>query len=451
MAISAPIGGDDDSNDLPVLLRPAMVWSGSGFVPDQEIVISGDRVREIRPATGPSNWSVALLPGFVNAHSHAFQRGMRGLGETFRAGRGSFFTWRQSMYELVASLDVDRAYRTSRLAFEEMLDAGITTVGEFHYIHHAADDGDPARWALDEAVLRAARDAGIRIVLLHCDYVRGGFDDQPLDGGQRRFDTGTLDTYLASLDQAEDLATGPLQSVAAVAHSTRAVPIDRIATIHAEATRRDTVFHLHLEEVVKEIEDCGRRHDRTPMRLALEHGVIDERTTAVHCTHSTAEDLRDFGAAGGRICLCPNTEGNLGDGICDLATMREAGIDVSIGTDLNSRIAPAEDLRWIEYVQRVRHQMRGGVIDAEGRTGRALLDIGTRNGAASLGVEAGEIAPGRLADFVAVDLEHRTLEGVGPDHLAEAIVFGTGPACLAGTCVGGRWVRGGPDVAGGRA
>ncbi|MCP4795475.1 MAG: amidohydrolase family protein, partial [Phycisphaeraceae bacterium] len=312
MAISAPIGGDDDSNDLPVLLRPAMVWSGGGFVADQEIVISGDRVREIRPATGPSDWPVALLPGFVNAHSHAFQRGMRGLGETFRAGRGSFFTWRNSMYELVASLDVDRAYRTSRLAFEEMLDAGITTVGEFHYIHHAADQGDATRWALDEAVLRAARDAGIRIVLLHCDYVRGGFDDQPLDGGQRRFDTGTLDTYLASLDRAEDLATGPLQSVAAVAHSTRAVPIDRIATIHAEATRRDTVFHLHLEEVVKEIEDCGRRHDRTPMRLALEHGVIDERTTAVHCTHSTAEDLRDFGAAGGRICLCPNTEGNLG-------------------------------------------------------------------------------------------------------------------------------------------
>lgn len=449
MAISAPLGDEDDSNDLPVLLRPAMVWSDRGFVADQEIVIQGDRVRAIRPATGPSDWPVALLPGFVNAHSHAFQRGMRGLGETFRAGRGSFFTWRNSMYELVASLDVDRAYRTSRLAFEEMLDAGITTVGEFHYIHHAADQGDATRWALDDAVLRAARDAGIRIVLLHCDYVRGGFDDEPLGGGQRRFDTGTLDAYLASLDRAAGLATGPLQSVAAVAHSTRAVPIDRIAAIHAEATRRGTVFHLHLEEVVKEIEDCGRRHDRTPMRLALEHGVIDDRTTAVHCTHSTAEDLRAFGAAGGRICLCPNTEGNLGDGICDLATMREAGIDISIGTDLNSRIAPAEDLRWIEYVQRVRHQMRGGVIDAQGRTGRALLDIGTRNGAASLGVDAGEIAPGRLADFVAVDLQHRTLEGVDPDHLAEAIVFGTGPDCLVGTCVGGRWVRGGPDVAGG--
>lgn len=432
-------------------IRPALVWCDGGFQADRELVVSGDRIAAVRPATGPSDWAVALMPGFVNAHSHAFQRGMRGLGETFLEGSGSFFTWRRSMYELVASLDVDRAYRTSRLAFEEMLDAGITTVGEFHYIHHAADEGEAARWALDEAVLRAARDAGIRIVLLHCDYVQGGFDGRPLEGGQRRFDTGTLDAYLASLDRVEGMATGPLQSVAAVAHSTRAVPIDRIAAVHAEATRRDTVFHLHLEEVVKEIEDCDRRHARTPMRLALEHGVIDERTTAVHCTHSTAEDLRDFAAAGGRICLCPNTEGNLGDGICDLATMRKAGIEVSIGTDLNSRIAPAEDLRWIEYVQRVRHQMRGGVIDHRGRTGGALLDVGTRHGAASLGVDAGEIAPGRLADFVAVDLGHRTLEGAEPDHLAEAIVFGTGPACLAGTCVGGRWVRGGPTGGGGRS
>jgi formimidoylglutamate deiminase len=433
------------------LLRPTLVWSEGVFKADHEIVVSGDRISEIRPATGPSDWSAALLPGFVNAHSHAFQRGMRGRGETFLDGQGSFFTWRASMYELVASLDAERAYRTSRLAFEEMLDAGITTVGEFHYIHHADDQEEDARWMLDDAVLRAARDAGIRIVLLHCDYVRGGFDDSPLAGGQARFDTRTLETFLASLDRAEKIAEGPLQSVAAVSHSTRAVSIDRIAAVHAEATRRGTVFHLHLEEVVKEIEDCRASHGRTPMRLALDHGVIDERTTAVHCTHSIPEDLQDFAAAGARICLCPNTEGNLGDGICDLATMRDAGIPIAIGTDLNSRIAPAEDLRWIEYVQRVRHQRRGAVTDHAGRTGSALLDIATVNGAASLGVESGSISAGRLADFVAIDLDHRTLEEVDPDHLAEAIVMGTGPECLAGTCVGGRWVRGGPDAARGGA
>jgi formimidoylglutamate deiminase len=433
------------------LLRPTLLWSEGAFRADHEVVISGDRISEIRPATGPSDWSVAILPGFVNAHSHAFQRGMRGQGETFREGQGSFFTWRASMYELVASLDAERAYRTSRTAFEEMLDAGITTVGEFHYIHHAADEEENARWMLDGAILRAARDAGIRIVLLHCDYVRGGFDDRPLAGGQVRFNTRTLETYLASLDRAEKIAEGPLQSVAAVSHSTRAVPIDRIAAVHAEATRRGSVFHLHLEEVVQEIDDCLAIHDRTPMRLLLEHGVIDERTTAVHCTHSNAEDLQDFAAAGARICLCPNTEGNLGDGICDLATMRELGIPIAIGTDLNSRIAPTEDLRWIEYVQRVRHQMRGAVVDQAGRTGRALLDIATVNGAASLGVESGSISVGRFADFVAIDLDHRTLEGVDPDQLAEAIVMGTGPECLAGTCVGGTWVRGGPDAARGGA
>ena len=446
-----PSQGSPESAAIHTVLRPTLLWSEGAFKADHEVVISGDRISKIRPATGPSDWSVAILPGFVNAHSHAFQRGMRGLGETFREGQGSFFTWRASMYELVASLDAERAYRTSRTAFEEMLDAGITTVGEFHYIHHAADDDQDARWMLDDAVLRAARDAGIRIVLLHCDYVRGGFDDRPLGGGQLRFDTQGLEHYLGSLDRVEKIAEGPLQSVAAVSHSTRAVSIDRIAAVHAEATHRGTAFHLHLEEVVQEIDDCRASHGRTPMRLALDHGVIDERTTAVHCTHSNAEDLQDFAAAGARICLCPNTEGNLGDGICDLATMRELGIPIAIGTDLNSRIAPAEDLRWIEYVQRVRHQRRGAVIDHAGRTGSALLDIATVNGAASLGVESGSISAGRFADFVAIDLDHRTLEEVDPDHLADAIVMGTGPECLAGTCVGGRWVRGGPDAARGGA
>ncbi len=426
------------------VLRPALaVLPGGRVASGVEIEVQGDRILEVRDAAAPSDWNACLLPGFVNAHSHAFQRGLRGLGESFPDGAGSFFTWRESMYELVDSLDPELCHAVSRLAFEEMLDAGITTVGEFHYVHH----GDSDAWTLDEAVLRAAADVGIRIVLLHCDYVRGGFDDRPLAGGQRRFATGSETDFIASCERAVAHArvNGPLQSVAPIVHSTRAVPIDRIERMHRVARGLGTVFHVHLEEVVAEVEDCRAAHGVTPMRLLLDRGVIDSRTTAIHCTHSTPEDLRDFTAAGGTVCLCPNTEGNLGDGIPDLATMRAAGTPIAIGTDLNSRISPAEDLRWIEYVQRIHRQIRGAVVDASRHTGGALLEIGTVHGARSLGLEAGEIAPGALADFAAIDLSHRTLVGVSPSVMLEAIVTGTGPEVMAGTCVGGRWVRGGPS------
>jgi formimidoylglutamate deiminase len=428
------------------VLRPELLWLGGRMERGMEIVVANGRIDKVRAALGPADWSVALMPGFVNAHSHAFQRGMRGLGETFTEGEGSFFTWRHSMYDVVETLSTaSTAYDLTKLAYDEMLDAGITSVGEFHYIHHAGrvEDAAAGRWNLDSEVLRAGRDVGIRQVLLHADYVRGGFDDAALEGGQRRFDTGSVDDFLASVEAVEAQATGSRQSVAMVVHSTRAVPIERISRLRAVARTKGTPFHIHLEEVMLEIDDCRAAHGgATPMRLLLENGVVDELTTAVHCTHSTPEDLADFAAAGGIVCLCPNTEGNLGDGICDLASMRAEGARIAIGTDLNSRISPAEDLRWLEYVQRVANQMRGAAASKEtGRTGASLIEIGTDFGAQSLGLNSGVIAAGKDADFAAIDLEHRSLEGVQKSALPEAIVFGTGPEVIAGTCVAGEWLR----------
>ena len=423
------------------ILRPSRILLDGTIQRDKEIEIADDRIAEVRDARAPATWNALVVPGFVNAHSHAFQRGLRGLGDRYPRGAGSFFTWRSSMYDLVEKLDPERCREISRRAFEEMLDAGITAVGEFHYVHQAADE----RHALDLAVVEAARAAGIRLVVLHADYVRGDFDGRPLEGGQRRFDTGSIDDYLASFVRLDDALSGPLETVAPIVHSTRAVPIERILAVSAEARRRHRPFHIHLEEIVAEIDACRAHHGRTPMRLLLDHDVVDERTTAIHCTHSTAADLRDYAEAGGAICLCPNTEGNLGDGMPDLAAMREAGIPLSIGTDLNSRISPMEDLRWIEYVQRVRHQRRGDGVDSDGRVGRPLLELATRHGAASLGLEAGAIERGRLADLAAIDLGHRTLEAVADEDLLDALVFGTGPEAMCGTCVGGRWLRGGPD------
>jgi formimidoylglutamate deiminase len=343
------------------------------------------------------------------------------------------------MYDLVDQLDEDSAYSLSRQAFEEMLNAGFTSVGEFHYIHHAPQKP----WSLDAAVLAAARDAGIRLVLLHADYLSGDID-APLSGAQLRFDTGDAAEYLASLDAVMSKLEGNLQTIGMVCHSIRAAPIDRFVQMKEESRHRGVVFHMHLEEVLKEIEVCRAAYGVGPMRLMLDHGIIDQHTTAVHCTHSRAEDLADFGALGGTVCLCPITEGNLGDGIADVASMRESGCRICIGTDLNSRISPTEELRWMEYVQRVNRQVRGVVVDDSGSTGSALIECGTANGAAALGLNSGIIEAGREADFVAIDLTHSSLAGVQPKELANAIILGTDNEVVAGTCVGGHWLRGGP-------
>ncbi len=423
-------------------IAPAFLYEDDRCVPGRQITMSGGCIAAIDDAVA-SEWNVAILPGFINSHSHAFQRGLRGRAESFGTRSGNFFTWRDEMYALVDRLDVDLAYTLTLQAFKEMLDAGYTSVGEFHYIHHAQDE----RWVLDAAIIQAARDSGIRFTLLQADYVTGGFDE-PLAGGQIRFDSGEEREFLDRIDVLGSELSGDRESLGMVCHSVRAVPLDRFQRMREEARSRDMVFHLHLEEVVQEIKDCHAAHGVGPMRALLDLGIIDDRTTAVHCTHSTPDDLMDFGAAGGIVCLCPLTEGNLGDGIPDLPSMREAGCRVAIGGDLNARIAPAEELRMLEYEQRMNLQARGIMQDANGMSGPALMACGTAHGAASLGVNAGALEVGRGADLVAIDLDHPSLAGVEPEHLLSAILMGSGPEAVVGTCVGGQWLRGGPPAEG---
>ncbi|MEC9373812.1 MAG: amidohydrolase family protein, partial [Planctomycetota bacterium] len=275
----------------------------------------------------------ALLPGFVSAHSHAFQRGLRGLGEQFPKGAGSFWTWREAMYELVEGLTPERAYSLSKRCFEEMRATGFTCVGEFHYIRHAGEGID---FELDEAVARAAKDAGIRMRLLHTFYARGGFG-QELAGGQRRFDTPDVETYWERMDALEKVIDPATQSLGAVAHSVRAAEMEDVAALHAEARRRGMVFHMHVEEQRKEIEACEKATGKRPMELLLERLEIGNEFTAVHCTHTSAAAMKKFGAAGANVCLCPMTEGNLGDGVADWASIDASGAGVCIGTDSNLR------------------------------------------------------------------------------------------------------------------
>ncbi|MDZ4830573.1 MAG: formimidoylglutamate deiminase [Phycisphaerae bacterium] len=435
------------------LVHPDWIWAAGRLQRGVAIGIRGGRIASVAPPSGPSTLRLsgkALIPGFVSAHSHAFQRGLRGTTERFAtatpgaaaSSKANFFTWRDSMYGLVDALTAESCYQLSKQCFLEMIAAGITSVGEFHYARHLTQAGsearDEERYVFDGAVLAAARDAGIRIVLLHACYMQGGFD-APLAGGQLRFRTRDERDYWDRFDALAAACDSATQSVGATAHSVRAVPIESIERLHAESIRRGVVFHMHLEEVRKEISDCIAAHGKRPAQLLLDRLAIDARFTAVHCTHTSAEDLGRLAATGATMCLCPLTEGNLGDGICNVAAIRAASGAIAFGSDLNSRLAPTEELRWIEYVQRVRHEERGVVTDASGDAGAALLDIGTLNGARSLGLEAGSIAVGQFADFAIVDLNHLTMSGWTPESFAAHLVFGTGTSAVCGTCVGGHW------------
>ena len=426
---------------MTVVIEADQTYTGDAFEAGVQVAVgAGGRIEAVgalgRKVTHRMN-RTALLPGFINSHSHAFQRGLRGHGERFPAGAGSFWTWREAMYGLVGALDPGTLHALSLQAFGEMRDAGITTVGEFHYVHHVGGED----YALDEVVLRAAADAGIRIVFLQSFYATGAVG-KPLEGAQRRFATPSLDAFFKRLDTLAAGLDPATQSLGAVAHSIRAASPEQIGAVYDEAMSRGIPFHIHVEEQQKEIDECRAAYGKTPMAVILDALRGRGDFTAVHCTHTEPEDMARFLAAGGRVCLCPLTEGNLGDGIPALASPHSVGGRLCIGSDSNARLAMLEDMRWLEYGQRLLGEMRGALADSTGNVGKTLLAAATIGGARALGIDAGRIAPGTWGDLVAVNLDAPSLAGVTPDRLLDGLVFGAGNDVIAGTFVGGRW-RGG--------
>ena len=422
------------------VLAADLVWTGERFEAGVRIEIGAEglirRVGRFQGETTRALTGQALLPGFVSAHSHAFQRGLRGRGETFPEGTGSFWTWRQAMYSLVDQLDRETFYRLCYRTFREMLSCGITCVGEFHYLHHP---GAGQRFDGDELVLAAAAEAGIRIVLLHAFYKTGGIG-QPLKGGQRRFATPSLEEYWEQIDHLAERLDSRRQSLGIVAHSIRAADPDEVLALYEEARRRRLVFHMHLEEQRQEIEACEAAYGKRPLALITERLGRTEGMTAVHCTHSRPEDLAPFLAGGGHICLCPLTEANLGDGIADLPSMLSHPGQICLGTDSNARLAMTEEMRWLEYGQRLARERRGVCRDEDGNLGRRLLAIATRNGGRALGLPVGEIAPGAPADLLAIDLEASSLAGCDAGNLLEGFVLGARDSAIAEVLVGGQTV-----------
>jgi formimidoylglutamate deiminase len=420
------------------VLEADLTFVGSAFRPGVRVAIGADGRISSVGAGGARNTrrlpGVALLPGFVNAHSHAFQRALRGSGESFPAGAGSFWTWREAMYGLVERLDRESLGRICRQTFGEMRDAGTTTVGEFHYLHH---DG-PDDFGFDAVVLAAAAEVGVRLVLLQTFYATGGIG-RPLLGGQRRFSTPSVDDFLDRLGRLEGELEPATQTLGLVAHSVRAARPEDIARLHQESVRRRLPFHIHVEEQQGEIDECLAAYGKRPMAVLCEAIATASNVTAIHCTHTTPADLARYVGAGGRICCCPLTEGNLGDGIPEIRAVPAAWSRLCLGSDSNLRIAPIEDMRWLEYGQRLSGELRGALPDQAGAVAPTLLAAATVGGASALGLEAGTIAPGAWADLVAVDLGSPALRDVSADRVLDAIVFGAGNEAIAGTWVGGRW------------
>jgi formimidoylglutamate deiminase len=380
---------------------------------------------------------VALLPGFVNVHSHVFQRALRGHTHRPISARDSFWTWRQAMYEQAARLNPDNLYTIALQTYREMLAAGYTSVGEFHYVHHQPG-GEPYADAnaMAQAILQAGHDAGIRVVLLMTAYAQGGFNQPPAEE-QMRFCDRSVEAYLQRVDNLRSAGF----PVGVAPHSVRAVPEDWLRVIASYSQQHRLPFHIHADEQVAEIEQCKQAFACTPIELLERFEALSAYTTIVHATHANAVELALLARHDCTVCVCPTTEGDLGDGIAPYAELLAARIPLTIGSDSNTRLDPIEELRWAEYSARMRYQRRRVLVaDELASPGPLLLDYGTCHGATALGLETGVITPGMQADFVSLDLNHPMLAGWQADDLLDVLFFGASTAAIKQVWVQGKIV-----------
>ncbi|KAB1986294.1 formimidoylglutamate deiminase [Streptomyces triticiradicis] len=417
-------------------------WLGTHVEPGVAVTVSADgsgsgaagRITDVRtgadtPPPGAEILRGLTLPGLANAHSHAFHRALRG---TVQVGSGTFWTWREIMYSFADRLTPETYHALARAVYAEMALAGVTAVGEFHYVHHAHDGtpyADPN--AMGEALVAAADDAGIRITLLDTAYLSSGFG-QPPNAHQRRFSDGTADAWAerCSLLKDRDHAR-----IGAAIHSVRAVPAGELATVARWAEERRAPLHVHLSEQTAENEACLAAHGRTPTRLLADHGVLGPRTTGVHNTHLTDEDIALLGGSGTGTCMCPTTERDLADGIGPAVALQAAGSPLSLGSDSHAVIDLLEEARAMELNERLRTRTRGHW------TAAALLRAASADGHAALGWDdAGSIETGALADFTTIALDSVRTAGPVPRLGAETAVFAATAADVRHTVVAGRHV-----------
>jgi formimidoylglutamate deiminase len=365
----------------------------------------------------------AVIPGMANLHSHAHQRIMAGLTEQRGDGQDSFWSWRKLMYALLEDLSPEHLEAIAALVYKEMLESGYTAVGEFHYLHHQPDGKPYANIAeLCERIAAAASSTGIGLTLLPVRYGRGGADNRPTGEGQRRFVTSPQ-SYEALLEGAtQALAHLPADAVLGIApHSLRAVKPAELKVL-IDGVPKGPV-HIHVAEQLAEVEEVSAMMGKRPVRWLLDSLDINERWVLIHATHLDAGERRDLATSAATAGLCPITEANLGDGIFPAVTHLAGGGHFGIGSDSNVRISLAEELRTLEYTQRLRDHTRAALADPGGHTGTRLFTDACAGGARAVGRLAGAIAPGMLADLVALDTNALALAAARRDQWLDAWIF----------------------------
>jgi formimidoylglutamate deiminase len=380
-----------------------------------------------------------VLPGMVNLHSHAFQRALGGLTETAGDSPDSFWTWRELMYRFARNITPEQIEAIAAQLFSECLRHGYTAICEFHYVQRSPNGSLYARPAeTAERVVAASRAAGIGLTMLPVLYSYSGFGKQALNSGQQRFRTDPAQV-LRMVEALEPQRGGQLE-VGAAPHSLRAASIAQIGEL-ARALPAGRPLHIHVAEQQAEVQQCLTFSGMRPLRYLSEHVALDARWCLVHATHADADEVDRIAASGAVAGLCPSTEANLGDGLFPLAQFIEEGGRFGIGSDSHVSQSPVEELRWLEYGQRLLHQRRNvAVSPTQRRVGEFLWQAALQGGAQASGRPVGALAPGMRADLLVLDDDHPNLAGAAPEDVLGTFIFAGNDNLVRDVLAGGRWV-----------
>lgn len=430
------------------MYRADEIWLPQGWESEQVLQVQGGRfVAAAEPATTAQPLGRWVLPGMPNLHSHAFQRAMAGLAERQSNPEDSFWTWRETMYAFAGRIGPDELKAIAAQLYVEMLEAGYTQVCEFHYLHHRPDAqpyADAAAMSL--ALVEAAREAGIGLTLLPTLYQTGGFDGRPLAERQRRFGHAT-DAYLALVQRLRALEHDSLR-VGVALHSLRAVPQAALTQVLDSGLVDAAPIHIHIAEQIGEVQDCLALRNARPVEWLLANAPVDARWTLVHATHLSDQETQALARSGAVAGLCPTTEANLGDGLFPLKPYLDAGGVIGIGSDSHISVSPVEELRWLEYGQRLATRHRNiAVSESSSSVGETLFGDCLFGGAQASGADIASLDAGARADLVVLDEHAPQLAARGREHLLDSWVFSGNRNLVKDVMVAGQWrVRDGQHV-----
>jgi formimidoylglutamate deiminase len=409
-----------------------------------EVDDSGDilSVKAGAAPTGAALLKGPVIPGMPNVHSHAFQRAMAGLAERSNGGRDNFWSWREVMYSFLSRLTPEDMEAIAAQLYVEMLKSGYTGVGEFHYVHNQPD-GTPYddKAELSHRLISAAQTSGIGITHMPVLYAYGSFGGQKHSEGQRRFILSPDDIARMYGDLRQQHRGDKQIRIALAHHSLRAVSPEMMAELTAAVRALDPAspIHIHAAEQVQEVEDCLNWSGKRPVEWLLEQAEVDEHWCLIHATHMTEAETKALAASGAVAGLCPTTEGNLGDGFFNFGEYAKAGGTFGIGTDSHISINPVEDLRWLEYGQRLTHKARSlACTDEQPHVGAHLYRSALKGGAQAMGRRIGALEPGARADWLVLDETHPLLYGRAGDTLLDTFIFSGNAPLVRDVFVGGR-------------